>query len=490
MLLEELQRLILKGESERLEFKRSTGQRTEAAKTLCALLNGLGGFVVFGVTDTGELVGQTITSKTLEDIALELKRIDPPVFPEIKTISINDDKGIIIIRVHGEQGIYTFDHRPYLRHGPTTQIMPKNEYMQRLFAYLHATRRWENEPCPDSVKISDLDDEEIHATLQMAIDAGRIDKPQHTDTKSILTGFNLIHENKLLNAAVVLYGKAQKLQSLYPQLSIRLARFKGEDRLGDFLDNRQYWGNAFLLLKRAESFLYDHMPIAGRVLSGKMRREDYPMYPPRAIREAVANSICHRDYANPGDAVTIAMYTSHLEIANPGSFHFGISPEKLTKPHPSRPWNPLIAEVFYRTGIIEKWGTGTLNIINWCKGNGNPPPKWEEQSGYVVNTFLSQQTIVEEQSRLESRLESGLESGLESNRASLKTSIFGILKDRDLSRAEIAARLGHKGISGGLNKALKEMLEEGSITYTRPEKPGSRMQTYKLQDNTDQYSKD
>jgi ATP-dependent DNA helicase RecG len=132
-------------------------------------------------------------------------------------------------------------------------------------------------------------------------------------------------QDKLLQAAVALYGKSKKLFSLYPQCSIRLARFRGNSRLSDFSDNRQYWGNAFDLLRRAETFLLDHMPIAGRIVDGKMRREDYPMYPPRAIREAIANAICHRDYTNHGGSVAMAMYNDHLEVINPGSFHFGFT---------------------------------------------------------------------------------------------------------------------------------------------------------------------
>ena len=65
MLLEELQRLVAAGESENLELKKTTGQRTEAAKTVCALLNGLGGFLLFGVSDRGEITGQQVTAKTL-----------------------------------------------------------------------------------------------------------------------------------------------------------------------------------------------------------------------------------------------------------------------------------------------------------------------------------------------------------------------------------------------------------------------------------------
>jgi ATP-dependent DNA helicase RecG len=78
----------------------------------------------------------------------------------------------------------------------------------------------------------------------------------------------------------------------------------------------------------------------------------------------------------------------HLEIINTGTLHFDITPEKLVRPHQSRPWNPIIASVFYRAGIIEQWGTGTLKVIDWCRDNANPAPVWNEDSGSVLVTFL------------------------------------------------------------------------------------------------------
>ena len=64
----------------------------------------------------------------------------------------------------------------------------------------------------------------------------------------------------------------------------------------------------------------DHVPISGRVVPGKMIREDYPLYPPLATREALANALCHRDYTIPGGSIALAMYDDHLEIINLGIF--------------------------------------------------------------------------------------------------------------------------------------------------------------------------
>lgn len=231
------------------------------------------------------------------------------------------------------------------------------------------------------------------------------------------------------------------------------------------MDNRDYWGHAFDLLRRGELFLLDHIPISGQVVPGKMVREDYPLYPPLATREALANAICHRDYAASGGAVAIAMYDGHLEIINPGILHFDITPEKLAKPHESKPWNPIIANVFYRAGIIEKWGMGTLNIIDWCKENGNPKPTWEVRTGSVVTTFWSS---------------SFFDTGKRPE--SLETSVIGFLKQGPLSKSELTQALGHQQISGALKKVLAALLKAGKIEYTIPEKPNSRLQRYKLRE--------
>ncbi len=476
MLLDRLKKLVLDGESETLEFKKTTGQRSEAAKTVCALLNGLGGVVVFGASDKGELIGQQVSNKTLEDLAIELGRIEPPVFPEIEAITIEEDKKVILVHVNGEKGTYTYDGRPYLRHGSTTQIMPRGEYEGRLLERLHAIHRWENQPVPEGITIRDLDEEEIHNTLANAIQKGRMDEPPRADTESILLGLKLIHEGKLLNAALALYGKSEKLYPLYPQFSIRLARFRGKDRLADFLDNRIYWGHAFALLRRAESFLRDHVPIAGRVVPQKMIREDYPMYPPRASREAMANAICHRDYTSPSGAIAIAMYDDHLEVINPGSFHFGVTPDHLMRPHISKPWNPIIAEVFYRAGVTEQWGTGTLNIIEWCKENKNPQPSWEEQTGSVIITFLPSTSFLEEAGGALIAKEDHM-TGQVTRQVTGQVKILEFCEQPRTAK-EIMKLLGLKNRESFYKNHLKPLIQKKLLLLTIPEKPQSRLQQY------------
>jgi len=152
-----------------------------------------------------------------------------------------------------------------------------------------------------------------------------------------------------------------------------------------------------------------------------------------------------------------------LEIINPGILHFDITPEKLTFPHELKPWNPIIASVFYRAGIIEKWGTGTLNIIEWCKNNGNPKPTWEIRNASIISTFLPSGFYV---------------SGKRPE--SLEEAVLNLLEKEALSKSEIAKNLGHKNISSGLNKIIRHLITQKQIAYSIPEKPNSRLQKYLL----------
>jgi ATP-dependent DNA helicase RecG len=193
-------------------------------------------------------------------------------------------------------------------------------------------------------------------------------------------------QGALLRAALVLFGRAERLTADLPQCLLRVARFAGTDKT-EFRDNRQFRGHAFELLLAAERFLREHVPVAGRVVAGRLDRVDEPLYPPVAVREALANAFCHRDYAIGGGSVGVAIYDDRLEVTSSGALHFGLTPEALFGPHESLPWNPLIAAVFYRRGIIEAWGRGTLKMTELAVSAGLPRPEIEDAGGCVTVRF-------------------------------------------------------------------------------------------------------
>jgi ATP-dependent DNA helicase RecG len=386
MNLEDLNQLATQGESEHLEFKRTTGQLNAGLRTVCAMLNGTGGFVLFGVGDRGELVGQGVVAHTIEGITQELRRLEPPAFPDIETVPLENGRSVIVLRVpRGGSGPYTYDGRPYVRQGPTTSVMPRERYEQLLLERMHATRRWENQPA-EGLTINDLDHSEIILTVEEAIRRQRLEDPGTRDAAELLLGLGLIREGLILNAAVVLFGKSDRLLPNYPQCLVRMARFRGTDKT-EFVDNRQEVGNSFNLLKRAQRFLIDHLPVAGRVVPGVIERVDEPLYPTEALREALANALCHRDYSIPGGAISVAIYDDRLEITSTGRLPPGVTLDDLKRPHASRPWNPLIAQTFYRRGIIESWGRGTLKMAELTERAGLVPPEFEATGTDVLVRF-------------------------------------------------------------------------------------------------------
>jgi ATP-dependent DNA helicase RecG len=383
MELEELRQLVAQGESERLEFKRTTGELKDGMSGICAMLNGDGGRVLFGVTPSGKISGQDVTDNTLQDVAREIRKLEPQAHIQQTLVTVADTRQVIVLETTlAPNGPYTYDGRPYKRVGPTTTRMTKSEYEDRLLARTNALNRWENQVA-DGCTIDDLDTSEIERTLQTGVAAGRLETTV-TSAADALDRFHLRVDGQVLRAAVVLFGR--EMLPYYPQCGLRLARFKGTTKT-EFLDQRQLHGHAFLLLEEADLFIRRHLPVAGRIEPGVMERQDEPVYPPLALREALVNALCHRDYAIPGGAVNVAIFDDRLEIVSSGLLPPGITIDDLKREHVSRPRNPLIAEVFYRRGLIERWGRGTQKIVELCVAAGQPEPEFEEQAGDVVVRF-------------------------------------------------------------------------------------------------------
>ena len=400
----QLENWLAEGESETQEFKKSIGQRSRAAETLCAFINHQGGRVIFGVDNDGAIVGMSVGNDTIEKISHEIQTIEPPVFPTIDVVSWYDGqhekKVVVVTATRGAQVPYAIRGTAFKRVGKTTLRMDAQEYNRVLLERLHSSQRWENQVA-EGWSVNDLDQVEILRAYQQAIAAGRLNDALSQDPSDILRGFGLLNRHgELLRAAVVLFGQETLLQSEFPQCQLRVARFRGVDKTA-FLDNHQYTGHAFALMRRAERYLIDHLPIAGRIVPNLFERQDDPLYPLAALREALANAFCHRDYHIGGGSVGIALYDDRLEITSSGTLHFGLTVADLYQAHASLPWNPLIAGVFYRRGLIEAWGRGTLKIVELTEQAGLPRPDIEMVSGAVTVRFLPSRYVAPQRTNVD-----------------------------------------------------------------------------------------
>ena len=451
MMPEQVRALVASGESETLEFKETTGTRREATMTVCAFVNQSGGKVLFGVRRDGTVVGQQVAERTIEELSDELRRIDPPVFPMVERVPVASGREVIVVSTgQGVSRPYTYRGNGHRRVGNTTVAMSADEYNRMLFERMHAEQRWENQPAAGWT-IDDLDVNEIRTTVRAAIQRGRLDESPNNDPLDLLRGLGLLHEGKVTRATVVLFG-GERLEFEMPQCLLRVARFRGLDKM-HFLDNRQFRGNAFKLLTDAERFLRDTLPIAARFESDRIERIDEPLYPPLATREALANALCHRDYSIGGGSIGVAVYDDRLEVTSAGSLHFGLTPEKLFEPHESRPWNPLIAGTFYRRGIIEVWGGGTLKMAELTSDAGLPVPEIEDDGGTVTVRFRHGEFVPSSRS---------------TPPAERQEAIVALLKraEQGLTRREILAYLGPAVSDRQVRRTLEELRDGGFVEST------------------------
>ena len=383
---QELSTLLTHGEGESIEFKRSTGEMKEAMQTLCAFLNGIGGTVIFGIRPDGTAEGQDVTDKTLREIAQATERFEPAVHLSIRRAKAEARREVVAVSVEGglDKRPFTYDGRPYERVGSTTRRMAQSRYEKTLMDRAHGTRRWENEPA-ERVELRDIDRDEVFRIVNIAASLGRLAGPVGSRLADILDRLKLRRDGKILQAAVVLFGK--EFMPDYPQCELRMARFKGTDK-AEFMDQRQVRAPAFKLLEEAELFCQRHFPMPAKVVPEQLRRVESPLIPIDAMREILVNALIHRDYSIAGGAVSLAIFDDRVEVWSAGTYPTGITPDKLSKPHLSVQRNPIIADVFNRTGLIEKWGRGTNRVIAMCRKAGLAPPTFDEITGAAVVTFL------------------------------------------------------------------------------------------------------
>lgn len=396
MKLEEIKKLISEGESVTLELKKSTAQLKGAIETICAYLNTKGGFVVIGVNQHGKIVGQNVTDNTQQEIANEISKIEP--FPEsvnIEYLPLNNKENCSLILISTDRGYsipYTYDGRSFYRNQATTMRIPQYRYSQLLLerSFL-SSNSWDTQP-EEGATIDDLDIEEIRRTVEIAVEGNRLNTPALRDSpKNVLKRLELLKNNQLTHAALVLFTKSDKFDNY--QLTIKMARFRGLTKTEGFIDNQMVSGHAFKVMHSANEFLMKHLNIASFFDPNKFERIDEPTLPILAFREALSNAICHKDYLFNNTAITVAIFDDRLEIWNNGTLPSFLSIDDLKKDHQSYPRNKKIAQVFYLRHIVETWGTGTNKMIALCRELKMPDPVFKEYSGGLSVTFKFKEKI-------------------------------------------------------------------------------------------------
>ncbi len=335
-----LSKLINSAESTTVECKQSLSEIDEIIQTAAAFANTEGGRIIVGVSPEGKVVGVQIGKGTIEKLVNQIaQHTDPKLHPNVSVKKIEGKEVIVIeVRESHDHLVLAFG-RPYKRVGRSTIKMSKDEY-ERLILEKYKDKLYFDEQICKGAKVTDISKEKLLDFVKKAKEQRGLSIVPRTSVTEVLRKLKLMKDGKLTNAAILLFGKEP--QDFFLQAELKAIRFKGVDETKPMLDFKTIGGDAITLLEKAESFIYDHIPMKAWIEAGKLQRQEKWLYPPDAIREALANALAHRDYASPGK-VQVRIFDDRLEIWNPGLLPPPLTVEKLKGKHDSIPRNPLIA---------------------------------------------------------------------------------------------------------------------------------------------------
>ena len=232
--------------------------------------------------------------------------------------------------------------------------------------------------------LADLDEDKMRNFIYMARAKRNFPLSVETSPISLLTHLDLIDDNgRLANAAVLLFGK--KPQKFFITSEVKCVQFYGNVVEKPMPSYQIYRGDVFELVDQATSFVMSRVDnwVGTRAEGEKADVPTRPELPIDAVKEAIVNAVCHRDYTSNA-SVQVMLFRDRLEVWNPGTLPYGLTVQKLHGPHKSLPTNPLLADPMYWNGYIEKVGTGTEDIISKCHDYGLKTPEFHQEEDFRV----------------------------------------------------------------------------------------------------------
>lgn len=340
--------------------------------------NAQGGKIYIGCDDNGKVIGLSNSSKLLVDLPNKIRETLGVVVGV--NLLVKDGKEYIEIDVPAYpigiscKGVY------YYRSGSTRQVLTGPALEAFLMRKRGAT--WDNLPLP-AFSLADVDDGIVERFKQWAFKKGRIDKSVLDEPKDVLMQkLHLTSGDYLTNSAMLLFSKDPEKWQLGAY--VKIGFFETD---ADLLYQDEVRGSILEQVDRLVELIYLKYMKAKITYEGVRRRERY-FVPEEALREALLNALCHKQYQS-GTPIQISVYDDRLYIANCGNLPENWTLANLTSKHASVPYNPNIANVFYLAGFIESWGRGVEKICSACEKEGTPAPEYTINPGDIMIKFTA-----------------------------------------------------------------------------------------------------
>ncbi|PWD97494.1 ATP-binding protein [Marinilabilia rubra] len=359
-------------ENQNIEWKESW--RDEYLKWICGFANADGGKIVIGKDDNGNIVGVKNPKKLLEDIPNKVRDI----LGILVDVNLHETPDGNYIEINVEAYPYPVNYKGqyHYRSGSTKQEL-KGAALDK-FMLQKKGKRWDGVPVPN-ISTQDLKSETFDFFRKKAVKAQRIDEDVLSDTNDHLIENLQLKENDYIKRAAILLFHSNP-EKFVTGAYIKIGYFLSDENL-KFQD--EVHGNIFEQVEKTMDLLFSKYINSSISYEGLNRVEKYE-YPKDAVREALLNSVSHKDYSE-GVPIQISVYQDKIIFWNEGKLPDNWTIEKLLTKHPSKPFNPDIANALFRSGYIESWGRGTIKMINECVNFGIPKPIYfYDMSGFWV----------------------------------------------------------------------------------------------------------
>jgi ATP-dependent DNA helicase RecG len=472
-------------EHQNLEWKESW--RDDYLRWICGFANAKGGTLVIGKTDRGTVVGVKQARKLLEELPNKVR----DTLGIMVDVNLKRSKGHELVEIVVSPYPYPISYRGeyHYRSGATKQELKGAALDQ--FLLRKQGRHWDGVPVPQ-VAVKQLSRGAVDGFRARARESKRLAPEILRDPLPALIDKLHLLDGKYLKRAAVLLFHADP-ERICTGAYIKIGYFHND---ADLLYQDEIHGDLFTQVDKAMDLLLTKYLRAGISYRGLQRVETFPV-PEEALREALLNAVIHKDYGS-NTPIQISVYPDRLMLWNSGELPDDWTVERLKRKHSSQPFNPDIANAFFRAGMIESWGRGIERIFQACRTNGSPLPEFRsEQSGLWADFAYAKpmapvKTPVETpvQTRVETRVETPVETRVETPvetrvetpvETRVETPVETPAKTGDLIleflRGRPEATLAEVGIAIGksvsaIERASSKLVKEGKLRFVGPHKGG------------------
>ena len=463
----DIKQIIAEGESQQTEFKSSFN--VEAMESITAFANTEGGCVLVGVSNKGKIVGVITNEESVQQWINEIKsKTEPSILVDAERYEIEGKAVVALFVPEYPVKPIALQGRFFKRIGNSNHLLSATEIANLSMLSLQVS--WDSFPALGKT-LEDLDTESIDRFIERVSSNGRLSLSGKTWTDK-LKKLKLIIGETPTNAAYLLFGKGNI------GYNVHAGRFKTPSMI---IDDRMMNGNLFQTVEETMRFLLSQIKGAYEIKGKTTPRTEIFEYPLPALREIVLNTIIHRDYTSPMD-VQIKVFDQKITFFSPGELYGKQTIEALkTDDYQAYTRNKLIAEAFYLTGDIEKYGTGYTRIRSEIASYPTMKFEFEEKPSAWLVTISYEEQKTDGNSELATELATNLSQLVTDLSVQVKTLIINLNK-RNLSLLELqlVTKYAPKSRSYFKKHYIDPSVESGLVGMQYPENQNHPKQKYYL----------